>query len=154
MVLSFYKRNCWRCRFFKPDQTVRSDFQNCGRYHLWWSEVYSALYMASPLTDLLLGARERQRVAVMEVLRRGVVWFIMVLMLTCSGCVSGEMLRVGGSQGWKTDVNYTEWSSQQHFYVGLWLCNSLSLSSVIPIARAFGISPVLLKQKRKLLFNL
>ncbi|XP_061358088.1 early nodulin-like protein 19 [Gastrolobium bilobum] len=36
--------------------------------------------------------------------------------------VEGPMVhKVGGSKGWKPDVNYTEWSSHEHFYVNDWL---------------------------------
>ncbi|CAL0299051.1 unnamed protein product [Lupinus luteus] len=29
--------------------------------------------------------------------------------------------KVGGNKGWNPNVNYTEWSSQEHFFVGDWL---------------------------------
>lgn len=35
--------------------------------------------------------------------------------------VSGRRILVGGSKGWTTNVNYTEWAKTQHFYLGDWL---------------------------------
>ncbi|AES74792.2 putative cupredoxin [Medicago truncatula] len=32
-----------------------------------------------------------------------------------------KLHKVGGSKGWKENVNYTTWSSQEHVYVGDWL---------------------------------
>ncbi|KAJ8437828.1 hypothetical protein Cgig2_013444 [Carnegiea gigantea] len=37
--------------------------------------------------------------------------------------VSGRRILVGGSKGWTTNVNYTEWAKTQHFYLGDWLCD-------------------------------
>uniref|UniRef100_A0A7C8ZZU9 Phytocyanin domain-containing protein n=3 Tax=Opuntia streptacantha TaxID=393608 RepID=A0A7C8ZZU9_OPUST len=35
--------------------------------------------------------------------------------------VSCRRILVGGSKGWTTSVNYTEWAKTQHFYLGDWL---------------------------------
>jgi len=36
--------------------------------------------------------------------------------------------KVGGSKGWiNHDVNYTQWSAQQHVYVGDWLCKFIHI---------------------------
>ncbi|XP_042499270.1 lamin-like protein [Macadamia integrifolia] len=55
--------------------------------------------------------------------RSGVVafWCVIFLALLCAGSVSGERIIVGGKQAWNPNVNYTEWSAKQHFYVGYWL---------------------------------
>ncbi|CAK8533462.1 unnamed protein product [Lathyrus sativus] len=34
---------------------------------------------------------------------------------------SPRLHKVGGSKGWNEKTNYTQWSSQQHVYVGDWL---------------------------------
>lgn len=34
---------------------------------------------------------------------------------------SPKLHKVGGSKGWNEKTNYTQWSSQQHVYVGDWL---------------------------------
>ncbi|BFG26624.1 hypothetical protein CerSpe_128980 [Prunus speciosa] len=34
---------------------------------------------------------------------------------------NGVLHKVGGAQGWNQNVNYTEWSANEHFYVGEWL---------------------------------
>ncbi|XP_020222770.1 lamin-like protein [Cajanus cajan] len=59
-------------------------------------------------------------------------WSVSTTTLAASTAVMGWLLlvvmggpvlhKVGGSRGWiDHDVNYTEWSSQQHVYVGDWL---------------------------------
>lgn len=35
---------------------------------------------------------------------------------------------VGGKMGWTSNVNYTIWAQDKHFYLDDWLCKSLSLS--------------------------
>ncbi|KAE9590334.1 putative cupredoxin [Lupinus albus] len=30
--------------------------------------------------------------------------------------------KVGGSKGWYPEINFTHWSTHQHFYLGDWLC--------------------------------
>jgi hypothetical protein len=52
-----------------------------------------------------------------------VVW---MMMMGSQTCVVARLITVGGSKGWNQNVNYTEWSSNQHFYVGDWLCKLLS----------------------------
>ncbi|KAJ4961828.1 hypothetical protein NE237_021738 [Protea cynaroides] len=42
----------------------------------------------------------------------------MLLALTSIVSVSAVQYQVGGSLGWKPFVNYTEWSTHQHFYIG------------------------------------
>ncbi|KAL7100956.1 hypothetical protein ACP275_08G026700 [Erythranthe tilingii] len=39
-------------------------------------------------------------------------------MLTCTG---GALIKVGGKPGWTQNVNYTDWATHRHFYVGDWL---------------------------------
>ncbi|XP_008230821.1 PREDICTED: lamin-like protein [Prunus mume] len=34
---------------------------------------------------------------------------------------NGVLHKVGGAQGWNQNVNYTEWSANENFYVGEWL---------------------------------
>ncbi|XP_059670684.1 early nodulin-like protein 20 [Cornus florida] len=59
----------------------------------------------------------------MEGLRRvGLVSLIMMAgMLTCAVCRSPVLHKVGGKQGWTPNINYTNWSIQERFYVGDWL---------------------------------
>lgn len=53
---------------------------------------------------------------------------VLVSVVVILGWLSLEVLggpvrhRVGGSKGWTQDVNYTEWSSHEHVFVGDWLC--------------------------------
>ncbi|GMY13792.1 Lamin-like protein [Fagus crenata] len=47
-----------------------------------------------------------------------VVW---MMMMGSQTCVVARLITVGGSKGWNQNVNYTEWSSNRHFYVGDWL---------------------------------
>ena len=35
--------------------------------------------------------------------------------------VMGNLHKVGGSKGWRPDVNYTEWSAKERVNVGDWL---------------------------------
>ena len=44
--------------------------------------------------------------------------------------VSATRWTVGGNQGWTTNVNYTVWAKDKHFYNGDWLCNFYSLSGI------------------------
>lgn len=47
---------------------------------------------------------------------------LVAVVLAAQVAVCGaNLIRVGGKTGWKSDKNYTEWSSQQKFYVGDWL---------------------------------
>ncbi|RVW30460.1 Lamin-like protein [Vitis vinifera] len=54
--------------------------------------------------------------------------------------VSATRWTVGGNQGWSTNVNYTVWAKDKHFYNGDWLswvgrttrCNKGLLSCLIP----------------------
>ncbi|XP_012855175.1 PREDICTED: lamin-like protein [Erythranthe guttata] len=39
-------------------------------------------------------------------------------MLPCTG---GALIKVGGKPGWALNVNYTDWATHRHFYVGDWL---------------------------------
>ncbi|XP_057984286.1 early nodulin-like protein 19 [Malania oleifera] len=41
--------------------------------------------------------------------------------LLCAECREPVLHKVGGQQGWKTGVNYTNWSKSETFYVGDWL---------------------------------
>jgi hypothetical protein len=55
---------------------------------------------------------------------------VVVGFLTTS--TTAKLHKVGGGQGWNQNVNYTQWSADQDFYVGEWLSNnSLTLSSII-----------------------
>ncbi|KAJ4974054.1 hypothetical protein NE237_007228 [Protea cynaroides] len=56
----------------------------------------------------------------METWQRRIVAMIF-LALTCARSVSAVRILVGGKERWNPNVNYTEWSSNQHFYVGYWL---------------------------------
>lgn len=59
------------------------------------------------------------------------VVFVVIMMGWFSLVVMGnpKLHKVGDSKGWNQNVNYTEWSSQQHVYVGDWLCKCESLFS-------------------------
>ncbi|KAM0010440.1 putative Phytocyanin domain, cupredoxin [Helianthus debilis subsp. tardiflorus] len=46
---------------------------------------------------------------------------VMAAMLTCAVCRDPVRHLVGGNDRWKPNVNYTDWSLQQVFYVGDWL---------------------------------
>ncbi|RVW80872.1 Lamin-like protein [Vitis vinifera] len=43
--------------------------------------------------------------------------------------VSATRWTVGGNQGWSTNVNYTVWAKDKHFYNGDWLCAERTFSS-------------------------
>lgn len=61
----------------------------------------------------------------------GIVVVLMVALMAAFGCCSGETLHKVGSGRWAPGVNYTEWASHEHFYVGDWLNTSLiSLENV------------------------
>ncbi|GAV65723.1 Cu_bind_like domain-containing protein [Cephalotus follicularis] len=47
-----------------------------------------------------------------------VVWILMMVELECA---LGSLYRVGDIKGWSPNVNYTQWSSRQHIYVGDWI---------------------------------
>ncbi|OVA13396.1 Plastocyanin-like [Macleaya cordata] len=58
--------------------------------------------------------------------RRGIVFPSLVLMLTCAMLlmipeVSATRFIVGGNQGWTSNVNYTIWAKDKHFYKDDWL---------------------------------
>ncbi|KAL3525897.1 hypothetical protein ACH5RR_014269 [Cinchona calisaya] len=36
-------------------------------------------------------------------------------------CTVGRLISVGGRLGWQQNVNYTDWASHQHLYMGDWL---------------------------------
>ncbi|KAF5766064.1 putative phytocyanin [Helianthus annuus] len=51
------------------------------------------------------------------------VFVVLAAMLTCAVCRNPVRYLVGGNDNrWKPNVNYTNWSLQQVFYVGDWLC--------------------------------
>ena len=51
-----------------------------------------------------------------------------------TGSCEADLIKVGGKQGWRPDVNYTEWAMSEDFYVGDWLCKfSLSLSLLVSL---------------------
>ncbi|XP_022010590.1 lamin-like protein [Helianthus annuus] len=50
------------------------------------------------------------------------VFVVLAAMLTCAVCRNPVRYLVGGNDNrWKPNVNYTNWSLQQVFYVGDWL---------------------------------
>jgi len=58
---------------------------------------------------------------------------MVVLVLMCAEMamvpgVSATRWIVGANMGWTTNVNYTIWAQDKHFYNGDWLCKLLSLS--------------------------
>ncbi|KAJ4724551.1 Lamin-like protein [Melia azedarach] len=58
----------------------------------------------------------------MEVLTKIVLWLVMLTMLMCTESRDPGLHRVGGGQyTWAPNLNFTEWSTRQHFYVGDWL---------------------------------
>lgn len=57
----------------------------------------------------------------------GLVVFMLGLMVMVPQ-VSAKRWIVGSSMGWTSNVNYTIWAQDKHFYNGDWLCKfSLSL---------------------------
>ncbi|GKV53719.1 hypothetical protein SLEP1_g60236 [Rubroshorea leprosula] len=60
-----------------------------------------------------------------------VLMMVMAAMAAMDG-VTAVLHRVGDKYGWNPNVNYTEWSDAEHFYVGDWLRNfSNSFNSLI-----------------------
>ncbi|KAJ7974360.1 Lamin-like protein [Quillaja saponaria] len=60
----------------------------------------------------------------MENLRVSMIMIMMgwLVLLTSTLVMGGPTLhKVGGIQGWNQNVNYTEWSAQQHIIIGDWL---------------------------------
>lgn len=47
--------------------------------------------------------------------------------------VSATRWTVGAHMGWTTNVNYTIWAKDKHFYNGDWLCKLFSDSSFLPL---------------------
>lgn len=65
-----------------------------------------------------------------DLARKGIVG-LMIIVVVMIGMDGAECkLHKVGARGWIPNYNYTEWLNQQdeHFYVGDWLCMSLSLS--------------------------
>ncbi|XP_015065372.1 lamin-like protein [Solanum pennellii] len=44
-----------------------------------------------------------------------------MMLLGLIKCAASGLDKVGGKHGWDQNVNYTDWASHQHFYVGDWL---------------------------------
>ncbi|KAA8547949.1 hypothetical protein F0562_004378 [Nyssa sinensis] len=59
----------------------------------------------------------------MEGLGKGVFFWLMIMagMLACAVSRSPVLHKVGGKYGWTQNINYTEWSIHEQFYVGDWL---------------------------------
>ncbi|KAK7385242.1 hypothetical protein VNO78_30956 [Psophocarpus tetragonolobus] len=58
----------------------------------------------------------------MEILSLKKVVFMMVITITLVNMAKSELHYVGGDKfSWKPDVNFTEWSSHEHFHLGDWL---------------------------------
>ncbi|XP_058727414.1 early nodulin-like protein 20 [Vicia villosa] len=57
---------------------------------------------------------ENSKVILMVILGMLSLWPMVVM-------GSPKLHKVGGSKGWNEKTNYTQWSSQQHVYVGDWL---------------------------------
>ncbi|KAM7516748.1 hypothetical protein LguiA_006331 [Lonicera macranthoides] len=55
--------------------------------------------------------------------RGAIIWLMMVMpvMLTLAAGREPHLHKVGGTKGWTQNVNYTEWSLHERFYVGDWL---------------------------------
>ncbi|KAB1211473.1 Lamin-like protein [Morella rubra] len=56
--------------------------------------------------------------------KRGAVRVMVVALMIIMGwqtCAVARLIRVGGSRGWQQNVNYTDWSRHESFYVGDWL---------------------------------
>lgn len=47
-----------------------------------------------------------------------------MMLLGLMKCAASGLDKVGGKHGWDQNVNYTDWASHQHFYVGDWLCET------------------------------
>lgn len=59
-------------------------------------------------------------------MRLGMLELVAVLMcavVMMSPEVSATRWTVGANQGWISNVNYTVWAKDKHFYNGDWLCN-------------------------------
>lgn len=53
---------------------------------------------------------------------RGAVRVMVVLLVFgWQTCALARRITVGGTKGWSQNVNYSEWSRDQHIYVGDWL---------------------------------
>ena len=77
---------------------------------------------------------ERERA--MEGLRRATIMAVLVLaVLMCAEEVSGTRWTVGGNKGWTTNVNYTIWAQDKHFYNGDWLCKSFLWAQIHSIIK-------------------
>lgn len=66
-----------------------------------------------------------------QAMRRSCWWWlaaVAVAVAALQGGCEANLIKVGGRYGWSPNVNYTEWASTQHFYVGDWLCISPPLS--------------------------
>lgn len=77
----------------------------------------------------------------------GVVWLKTVVlmvtaaaMLTCVMCRSPVRHLVGGKEMWKPNYNYTDWSREETFYVGDWLCKQHVFVSVSNFTICFDLS--------------
>lgn len=62
-----------------------------------------------------------------------VVALAVVLMTVVVPEVSATRWTVGANMGWTTNVNYTIWAKDKHFYNGDWLCKLFSDSSFLPL---------------------
>lgn len=52
--------------------------------------------------------------------RSFVVFQLMIFMVSMESSMAA-LHRVGGKAGWNPNVNYSEWSDHERFYVGDWL---------------------------------
>ena len=72
---------------------------------------------------------ERNTERAMEGLRRGfgsgsamAAVMVLAFVLVMVPEASATRFTVGGNKGWTTNVNYTIWAQDKHFYNGDWLC--------------------------------
>ncbi|KAK9925010.1 hypothetical protein M0R45_033351 [Rubus argutus] len=54
-------------------------------------------------------------------IRMAMVVVVVVVVGFLKTSTTAKLYKVGGGQGWNQNVNYTQWSANQDFYVGEWL---------------------------------
>lgn len=80
----------------------------------------------------------------MENFMKMVLWLMVMMMGTfLVECRDSVLHRVGGGRyTWAPNINFTEWSSHEQFYVGDWLCKFPPLFSFFTLNKSSSQSNV------------
>lgn len=88
----------------------------------------TSIYICSHIHTHIHSRERREK---MERLRSVIGWWAVLtcaVMLMMPPEVSAVRYIVGANMGWTSNVNYTIWAQDKHFYLGDWLCTLFSFS--------------------------